>query len=188
MAEFRTLIFDLGKTLIPFSLARLEPQLDGCREPALAMARRFEAGELTPESFQAGMWELTGLSAAEFTPWWNSIFEERWLVAPERLRGLMRRFRTGLLSNTNALHYAFLAGQQPLLGEFAFHILSHEVGASKPDPRIYAAAEAAADCAPAEILYFDDIPEFVAAARGRGWQAEVFTGPETVEAALTRPH
>ncbi len=185
MPEICTLIFDLGKTLIPFSLDPLEARLGGCREAALEMVRRFEAGALAPESFQAGMCELTGLSAAAFAPWWNSIFEPRWLVEPARLRRLMRRYRTGLLSNTNALHYAFLAEQQPLLGEFAFRILSHEVGATKPDARIYAAAEAAANCDPAEILYFDDIPEFVAAARRRGWQAEVFAGPETSAAALS---
>ncbi len=184
MPAFRTLIFDLGQTLIPFSLGPLQARLDGCREPALAMFRRFEAGALTSETFQSGLCRLTGLTAAEFAPWWNSIFEPRWLIEPGRLRGLMRRYRTGLLSNTNPLHYAFLVEQQPLLTEFAFHVLSHEVGASKPDARIYQAAETAAGCAPGEILYFDDIPEFVATARRRGWQAEVFTGAESVEQAL----
>jgi FMN phosphatase YigB (HAD superfamily) len=184
MPPVRTLIFDLGQTLIPFSLARLEPRLAGCREPALELCRRFEAGGLTPESFQAEMCGLTGLGAEEFAPWWNAIFEPRWLIPPQRLRALMRRYRTGLLSNTNPLHFAYLEERWPLLGAFDFHVLSHEVGAAKPDARIYQAAEAAAGCAPDEILYLDDVPEFVAAARGRGWQAEVFTGAASLESAL----
>ncbi len=41
----------------------------------------------------------------------------------------------------------------------------------KPDPRIYAAAEAAAGVAPSRILFLDDRAENVQAAIDRGWQA-----------------
>jgi FMN phosphatase YigB (HAD superfamily) len=42
---------------------------------------------------------------------------------------------------------------------------------AKPDPAIYRAFERATARAPEEILFFDDLPENVAAARALGWQA-----------------
>ncbi len=183
----QTVIFDLGKTLIPFSLAPLHARLDaqpGSREAAKHLFQRFECGDLEPEAFQDAVCGLANLSAPEFGPWWNSIFEPHLLVPESWLRFLLRRYRCGLLSNTNALHFAFLLSEQPVLAEFAFRILSHEVGAAKPDPLIFEAAEAAARCRPESILYFDDIPEFVAAARRRGWQAHQFTAAQAVSSVL----
>lgn len=183
----QTVIFDLGKTLIPFSLAPLQARLNaqpGDREAARHLFQRFECGGLEPEAFQEAVCGLTRLSAAEFGPWWNSIFEPRLLIPEAWLRLLLRRYRCGLLSNTNALHFAFLLTEQPVLAQFAFRILSHEVGAAKPEPLIFEAAEAAAHCRPESILYFDDIPEFVAAARRRGWQAHQFTEAQAVSSVL----
>ena len=76
--------------------------------------------------------------------------------------------------------------QLPWLEDFDFHILSHEVGAVKPQAPIYAAAERAARCRPGEILYFDDVPEFIAGAAARGWRAEQFVDEATARAAFDR--
>ncbi|HUX68594.1 MAG TPA: HAD-IA family hydrolase [Terriglobales bacterium] len=182
----RTIIFDLGQTLVPFSFERLRPRLEPCRAQASALVSQLETGELDAARFQRELGRLAGLAPEAFLPWWNSIFELRWLVPPELLRELLEQYRVGLLSNTNALHFAFLEQAFPLLGELDFRIVSHQVGAAKPAERIYAAAEAAAGCAPEEILYFDDIAEYVAAARRRGWQAEVFAGADAVRRHLGR--
>ncbi|MGH9487589.1 MAG: HAD-IA family hydrolase [Terriglobales bacterium] len=178
MSEVACVIFDLGRTLIPFNLESLEARLEapGAKMAAQRLFRQFETGWLRAEEFEAAICVLTRLRRAEFAPWWNSIFERRWLIPEPWVRALLARFRCGLLSNTNVLHFEFLAAEQPLLREFAFRVLSHEVGAVKPEARIYEAAEAAAGCAPEAILYFDDVPGFVAAARARGWQAHTFTG------------
>ncbi|HXE30255.1 MAG TPA: HAD-IA family hydrolase [Terriglobales bacterium] len=181
---FRTIIFDLGRTLVPFSFDPLRPRLAPCMEQAQPLLLRAETGELGPRDFQRAMCALTGVPPAEFPPWWNSIFGAAWLIPPGWIRRLLASRRVGLLSNTNALHYEFLLRERPLLRDFAFRIASHEAGAAKPDPRIYAAAEAAAQCGPHEILYLDDIPAFVEAARARGWQAEVFTGSAPLAASL----
>ncbi|MGH9394912.1 MAG: HAD-IA family hydrolase [Terriglobales bacterium] len=184
MAPVQTIIFDLGNTLVPFSLAPLRAAWQHCGPEAAQLCAELESGGCSAPRFRARMGILTGLGAQEFDPWWNAIFEDRWLIPPERIRALGRTHRLGLLSNTNALHFEFLRRTRPLLDEFDFHILSHEVGAIKPEPAIFAAAEAAAGCAPERILYFDDVPEFVAAARRRGWQAVLFTGPGALERAL----
>lgn len=184
--EPRAIIFDLGKTLIPFSLEPLRARLNGA--PPQEIFGRLETGSLAPERFQREMCARTGLAPVEFGPWWNSIFEPRWLVPQTWIETLLGRYRCGVMSNTNALHFAFLKAEHPLLERFDFHILSHEVGACKPEARIYAAAEGAAGCAPEEIMYFDDVAAFVNAARARGWQAHQFTGAEVVAENLPELH
>ncbi|HEY7854844.1 MAG TPA: HAD-IA family hydrolase [Terriglobales bacterium] len=176
-----TVVFDLGNTLVPFSFAALKPRLEPCRERIQALSQRAEIGAITPAAFRAAACALTGVDPGKFDAWWCSVFDDRWLIAP-RLIGELKQlgWRVGLLSNTSALHYEFLRRTRPELAEFDFQVLSFEAGACKPDPRIFAAVERAAGggVRPEDIIYFDDIEEYVMAARRRGWQAEVFTGGE----------
>lgn len=175
-----TVIFDLGRTLIPFSFAALEPRLASCQDRARALFEPFERGQLSPDDFRIQMCALTGMAGAELDPWWNAIFGPNWLIPPAWLGQLRRQRRLGLLSNTNALHWAYLERTYPELREFDFHILSFAVGAVKPNNEIFSAAEAAAGCPPQQIFYSDDVPAFVHAAERRGWQARRFDGAESL--------
>jgi putative hydrolase of the HAD superfamily len=82
----------------------------------------------------------------------------------------------GILSNTCAVHWNHLLAERPwvLAGGPREIVLSHEVGAMKPDRRIYDVAAARAGVPPERIFFCDDIPAHVAAAREAGWDAEVF--------------
>lgn len=181
-----TIILDIGRTLLPFSFDPIREQLAPCRAAAQTLIDRIEIGSMGAAEFQTAMCALTGVATDAFPAWWNSIFgaAAQHLVPPAWIRELRRHYRLGLLSNTNALHFAHLERLYPLLAGFDFRILSFQVGAEKPHQAIYAAAEEQAQCAPAHILYFDDIPEFVATAQRRGWQAEVFTGAPALLTAL----
>lgn len=182
----RTVIFDLGRTLVPFSFDRLNPSLDGCRQQAMRLMMPLEVGQGDWDRFVAELGGLAGVPAEEFTAWWCGIFDLQPLISPAWLAELRRNHRLGLLSNTHACHFAYLRRQLPWLEDFDFHILSHEVGAVKPQAPIYAAAERAARCRPGEILYFDDVPEFVTGAAERGWRAERFVDEATARAAFHR--
>lgn len=88
------------------------------------------------------------------------------------------RIRTALLSNTNERHLRRgLTPSQGGLGHFpTAHTLHHRlyssrVGLSKPGPDFYRALHAAADVAPASILFFDDLEENIEAALALGWNA-----------------
>ena len=63
-------------------------------------------------------------------------------------------------------------------------IVSAEEGFIKPDPRIYEITERRLPFAPAEVLFFDDRPANVDAARAHGFDAEVFTGQDQLITAL----
>lgn len=82
---------------------------------------------------------------------------------------------TACLSNTNQAHWRRLApgnGEFPACAGLQHGLASHELGVSKPDPRIYSEAQARLGASPAELVFFDDTPENVAAARAAGWRAE----------------
>lgn len=94
----------------------------------------------------------------------------------------------GILSNTCGPHWEHLLSRRfaVLPGNFRELVLSHEVGAVKPDPGIYAAAARRCGAAPEHIFFADDIQAHVDAARAAGWQAELFTGPASLIDALDR--
>lgn len=94
----------------------------------------------------------------------------------------------GILSNTCGPHWEFLLACRyaVLPGNFSRIILSHEVGAVKPEADIYAIAAARAGVPADRIFFTDDIPAHVDAARAAGWQAEVFTSAAGLIDALDR--
>ena len=90
---------------------------------------------------------------------------------------------TACLSNTNSAHWSRLThreGEAPLPGVPEYPAVlrmrhrhaSHLLGLAKPDAAIYRAFEQATEHAPSDLLFFDDLPENVAAARAAGWKAE----------------
>lgn len=55
---------------------------------------------------------------------------------------------------------------------------------AKPDPAIYAIAEARIGLSAQDLFFTDDNAANIAAAKARGWQAHVFTDAATLEAQL----
>ena len=86
---------------------------------------------------------------------------------------------TGMLSNTNHLHWSqqLTPGEGgtsrfPTARQLEHRHASHLLGIAKPDAGIYEQFERETGFAGGEILFFDDLPENIDAARSRGWRAE----------------
>jgi putative hydrolase of the HAD superfamily len=77
-----------------------------------------------------------------------------------------------LISNTNECHYHYAKKHYPILNLFDVNILSYEVGACKPNPKIFGRALKEVK---GKSFYTDDIPAFVKAGREAGLDAELFT-------------
>jgi putative hydrolase of the HAD superfamily len=94
----------------------------------------------------------------------------------------------GILSNSCGPHWEHLLGRRysVLPGHFREIVLSHEVGAMKPDPGIYEVAARRAGVPADRIFFADDIQSHVDAARSAGWQAELFTTAAALIDALDR--
>ena len=186
----RAIIFDLGNVIVPFDFSRAYQRMEEIsglnrdeirrRISSAGLGPRLESGQIEVEDFVARVNELLGtsLAYAEFRQIWVSIFDRQALIPENLLLSIRKRYRMLLLSNTNALHFGWLDETFPHLGHFHHRVLSHEVMAMKPDPRVYEEAIRRSGCLPEECFFTDDVAEYVQGARKAGMDAVQFTGLE----------
>src|ERR1043166_6071252 len=156
----KTVILDLGNVIVPVDFRRCHTALAGvCAFPpdeipkmirATGLVERFESGAVSPEQFAREVCGVLNMNVdySHFWDIWSSIFAPEPLIPEIMVEGLRRDRRLLLLSNTNAPHFEWIQERFPLLQHFDSFVLSYEVGALKPSPRIYQAAIAQAGCAP----------------------------------------
>ena len=192
----KTVIFDLGKVLIPFDFARGYRAMEKyCDYPAAEIPRRiaatdlvhrFETGLVEPRDFVEQLSRMLDLRVTyeQFCEIWSCIFLPDTLVPESLLAGIGERYRMLVLSNTNAIHFAMVRRNYPLLRHFHDLVLSYEVKAMKPSPAIYREAIARAGCRPDECFFTDDIPAYVEGARREGIDAVRFESCAQLERDL----
>jgi putative hydrolase of the HAD superfamily len=192
----KTVIFDLGKVIIPFDFKRGYQGLEQvCGYPAAEIPRRlattdlvqrFESGLIEPKDFVEQLSRMLDLRVDydQFCQIWSSIFLPDPLIPESLLEGLSKRYRLMLLSNTNAIHFGMLEQSYPLLRHFHDLVLSYRVRAMKPSPAIFRAAIARAECLPDQCFFTDDIAEYVAAAKREGMDAVQFESRAQIEQEL----
>jgi putative hydrolase of the HAD superfamily len=129
--------------------------------------------------------------------WPGSVdaFIHEWLVTDHvvdrRLMTVIQRLRREgvtccLATSQECNRAAYMRTSMGFLEAFDHLFISCEVGAQKPDHAFYTHIEAALGLQGAVILFFDDSPANVAAARQCGWQAEVYTTFEEFERSLEK--
>lgn len=196
--RIRLVCFDLGGVLVRICrsfgeacrLAQLEVR--GGIEGRVASrvrheySQRFSTGLIDEEGWAK---ELSRALNGLYTPaelrqvhyaWTRAEYEGALgLVCELELTGVA----TGCLSNTDQAHWTRLVhhdGQRALSGDPEYpsvHRLqhrhaSHLLGLAKPDLEIFRAFERHTAVGAGEILFFDDLPENVRAARKAGWHSE----------------
>ncbi|MGM9483707.1 HAD family hydrolase [Roseateles sp. NT4] len=88
------------------------------------------------------------------------------------------------LSNMPEPYASHLARTHPLAEWFESGVFSSHVKQIKPSAEIYAIAERRFGVPPEELLFLDDHPVNVEAARARGWQSVLFADTATVRREL----
>lgn len=88
------------------------------------------------------------------------------------------------LSNFSALTFRGVPERYPILDRLEGILISGDVGVTKPDPRIYRLCEQRFGLDPEHLVFIDDSPANVDAARVLGWDALLFTDPTTLRAQL----
>jgi glucose-1-phosphatase len=192
----KTIIFDLGKVIVPFDFNRawtqvetrfgISPEEIRRRISGTGLYHAFESGRMNPTEFHAS---ITGLleiqiEAEDFWPIWTSIFLPETFLSDEFLASLAARYRLVLLSNTNVIHFEMIRETYLLLRHFHAFVLSYELGIMKPSPEIYLEAVRVAQCLPEECFFADDILENVEGARRVGIDAVQFFSPEQLRGEL----
>jgi putative hydrolase of the HAD superfamily len=94
--------------------------------------------------------------------------------------------KLGILSNMPHEFLALVRGKVPVFDLPDVGIFSCEVGYIKPEEAIYRILLSALACEPAELVFFDDMPVNVDAARSLGIQAFLWKDPETARMELNR--
>ncbi|VAX40816.1 hypothetical protein MNBD_PLANCTO03-176 [hydrothermal vent metagenome] len=147
----------------------------------VAISNAYQRGEIAcSEFFEQMATTAGGLYAADDI----RVVHDAWILGEyPGVRELIDRLNgtdelvTGLLSNTSARHWEGLWMQGSpggsAVGRIEHPHASHLLGLLKPGVEIYRAFEQETGYTGSEILFFDDLPENVAAARAAGWRAEV---------------
>jgi putative hydrolase of the HAD superfamily len=196
MTPPKIVVFDLGKVLLDFDYHIALPRIAArstrppdeilnffFQSPALL---DYESGKMSRREFFEQARQATGFRGdlEEFGGYFADIFTEIppmiELHAEVRRRGIP----TYIFSNTNDLAIEHVRRNFPFYANFDGYIYSYEVGAMKPDGKIYEALEKLAGRRGADVVYLDDRPENVAGGAARGWWAILHETPEKTRAAV----
>jgi HAD superfamily hydrolase (TIGR01509 family) len=182
----RLVVFDLGRVLIricdgwqhAFERAGVSFPADvitaDVRRRLHEGVARIEVGQGAVPEFCAEVANLLGLSCDDVTRMWEGYTLGPFPGVPELIADLHAAgVNTACLSNTNAEHWRVLTDlndpQGQALAPLQHHFASHLIRARKPDAAIYDYLERQTGFASGDIIFFDDMPENVAAAQQRGW-------------------
>ena len=195
------ILFDLGNVILPFSHFQIAEKLSRfCQKKEFqdpqkiffylfdlqkGIINEFDVGKVSPPEFFQSIKEKLDLSISfdVFLPIWNDIFVEDQEVS-QIILSLKGRWRLGLLSNTDPLHFNYILSKFPVMRTFDKWILSYEVGFKKPAIEIYQKAIEWASVEPKKILFIDDMKKYVDVAVSLGMQGIHFISASQLKEEL----
>ena len=186
MKTISTVVFDLGRVLVnidfdafPKTLGLFTPESRRPYEKRVhPLVVRHEIGQLSLDDF------LDGLHSAFAGRFGRDLLRQAWdAIICEQNEAIVPLFdevnaccRTAVLSNTIA----------PLLARIPveYHFTSFQIGAAKPDRRIYEYAIRTLRSSPDAIVFIDDLEENIRGAEQCGMRGIVYRSPEQVRLEL----
>lgn len=195
------IIYDLGNVILPFNHYRIAEKLSRFsqrkefQDPPKIFSYLFdfekgavngyEVGKVSSLEFFQSLKEFLQLSLSfeEFVPIWDDIFLENQEVS-QIILSQKGRWKLGLLSNTNPLHFDYILSKFPIVRVFDQWILSHEVGFKKPAVGIYQKAIEWASVEPQKIIFIDDMEKHVEVAVSLGMQGIHFISAKQLKEEL----
>jgi epoxide hydrolase-like predicted phosphatase len=191
-------VFDLGKVLVDFdySIAARKVAARSTKSlrdlaaflSASPLLIQYESGAVNRWEFFDQIRDAVGFQGGmeEFGGYFADIFTEIPPMIALHTELRRRGFKTYIFSNTNDLAIEHVGRNFPFFKNFDGYVYSCEVGAMKPDAKIYAAMEKLCGRSGADIIYLDDRLENVQAGAARGWRAILHETPEKTRAALEK--
>ena len=196
------IVFDFAGVLFRWRPQRLLQRVLPQQTPDAAAARRlveaifqgyggdwadFDRGLVEPEALASRIARRTGLTREQVRAVIDAVPAE--LQPMPDTVALLRRMhaqgrRLHYLSNMPAPYADHLEREHAFLRCFESGVISARVRQIKPEPAIFDTAALRFGAAPAELLFFDDVPANVQAARAAGWQALQFVDAADCELRL----
>jgi glucose-1-phosphatase len=195
-ANFRAIIFDIGRVLIRVNVSRA---MDGLASGVSLTPQEvwsaiendphwmdWQEGRISPRDWHLNLNKRLGssLTFEQFVEIWNRALDPNPIHADSFLESLSKNYRMALLSNTDPLHMAHAEECFTFFRLFPNRIYSYRVGASKPDSLIYREALKACRVRAEEAIYIDDVPAYAEAANRLGMTGVVFQSPEQLQSDL----
>jgi FMN phosphatase YigB (HAD superfamily) len=195
------ILYDLGNVILPFNhfqiaekLSRFSQRKEFQDPPKMfsylfdfekGAVNGYEVGKVSSLEFFQSLREFFQLSLSfeNFIPIWNEIFIEDQEVS-RIILSQKGRWKLGLLSNTNPLHFDYVLAKFSIIRVFDRWILSHEVGFKKPAVEIFQKAVQWASVEPRKILFIDDMKKHVEVAVSLGIQGIHFISAEQLKEEL----
>ena len=191
------LLFDLGGVLIDIdfgralarwqSRSRLSPDAIAAAFSFDAAYERHERGEIGADEYFRHLACTLALDGDldHVAAGWNAIFVEEIAETLALVNAARSRIPCYVFSNTNAAHMREWTRRFPAVaGAFDRIFTSHELGLRKPESAAFAAVVREIGRPPASIVFFDDLPENVRAARAAGLRAVHVRSPADVRDVL----
>jgi FMN phosphatase YigB (HAD superfamily) len=200
-SPIEVILYDLGNVILPFNHYQIAEKLSHFSQkkefqnPQRVFSHLFdfqngaingyEVGKVSSIEFFKSLKESLNLSISfeAFSPIWNEIFVENQEVS-KMILSQTRRWKLGLISNTNPLHFDYALSKFPILRTFDRWILSHEVGFKKPAVEIFQRAIEWASVEPQKILFIDDMRGHIEVAVSLGMLGIHFISAEQLKEEL----
>ncbi len=195
--KYDCLIFDLGNVVLDFdynkSVKRLTRESDISKSAIYDLffdskiTELHDTGKISSFEFFRIVKKELGIKIdfKAFQKIWNEIFFENKAVS-SLIRRLKKDYKVILLSNTNRLHFEYIKDKFDVIHEFDELIVSYEVKALKPDPRIFRYAIKKAGTAPERIFYTDDRRDLIDRAKLHGIDANLFKSAKDLKNILSK--
>ncbi|MDA3861187.1 MAG: HAD family phosphatase [Melioribacteraceae bacterium] len=185
-SDIKVIVFDLGNVLIPFDYNRIIVAMNkidvGLGDRFIKIYydnynihREFEKWELSNDEFIQILteWTENKISEKNLKHIYADLFTEN-KETTALLPILKQNYKLVLLSNTNFIHQKYGWEKYEFLKHFDKLILSHEVGSTKPEEKIFRAVEGFTNEPSESHIFIDDIAEYVEAAKNCSWSGIQF--------------
>ena len=199
----RNIIFDLGGVILNINYYKTEKAFINLgitnfdqlytQFHADSFFKDFEMGKVSPDEFVKKLQTYKhDLTSEEIINAWNAMLLDFPVGRIDFLLNLKKRYKTFLLSNTNAVHHkAFQKIELKLTADpnsldncFDKVYYSHEIGLRKPDKEIFEFVINENGLVPEETLFIDDTLSNVEAAQSLNIKALYLDHPSTIEELL----
>ncbi len=203
--KIKCIIFDFGNVLGEFDhmitcckladFSKFSPKEIHEKIFKSGLEKEFDEGKIGSSNFHKKVCEAilcSKLKYLDFFEIWGNIFSENKDI--ERiLERIKPEIKILLLSNTNQTHWSYISQMPQIKKYFSSEdnqILSFRIGARKPDEKIFIETLKRCNCKPEEIIYIDDIPEYVEIFKKLGGNGIIYNcqinSPEKLEKELKK--
>lgn len=189
--HYQAIIFDLGNVIINISFDKIFEywaRVSGRQVKEIKQKfefddvyAQFERGTITPSAYRKYISEKLELQLSddEFDNGWNNLYLD---VAPsiiQLLQDLKSHIRLIALTNTNEIHtQRWKKKYASLLSHFEKVFCSSEIGARKPEKKIFEVVLDYLSLNPSRVIFFDDSPKNVEVASQIGIKGVVVKSPQ----------